>query len=131
MSQVETETSVITTEEPAEEWSAFTATAYTADCRGCTGITYTGIDVRHTQVNEEGRRIIATDPRVIAHDTAFDIRLVDGTIIAAISEDRGGAIKGARIDVLMATEEEALAFGRQEVQIRIINEGGDAEKGAD
>lgn len=112
------------TEEP--EWSVFTATAYTADCRGCTGITKSGLDVRHTQVDANGRRIIAVDPTVIPLGTALDIRIVNAEgsteIIEAVAEDIGGDIKGARIDVLMATEKEARAFGRQDVKIRIKTE---------
>ncbi|WP_213528764.1 3D domain-containing protein [Paenibacillus cisolokensis] len=114
----------MTYEEPAApepEWLTFEATAYTADCRGCIGITKTGIDVRQTQYHE-GRRVVAVDPREIPLGTALDIRLADGTVIEAIAEDTGGAIKGTRLDVLMATEEEAYEFGRQDVEVRIINE---------
>ncbi|WP_337102357.1 3D domain-containing protein [Paenibacillus sp. YIM B09110] len=110
------------TNAPEPDWRTFEATAYTADCRGCSGFTYSGIDVRQTQFNEDGRRIIATDPDVIAQGTVVEIRLADGSTYEAVAEDRGGDIKGARVDVLMATEKEALAFGKQDVQIRILNE---------
>jgi len=104
-----------------ETWRTFTATAYTANCRGCTGITKTGIDVRQTIVDEEGRRIIAVDPRVIPLGSRIDIR-IGSEIIEGVAEDIGGAIKGARIDVLMADYSEAVTFGRQDVEVRIINE---------
>jgi 3D (Asp-Asp-Asp) domain-containing protein len=104
---------------PSEpEWLTFTATAYVADCDGCIGITRTGIDVKHTQVDEEGRRIIAVDPDVIPLGTALDIR-IGNEIIEAVAEDTGGSIDGREIDVLMATEAEAIEFGRRDVQIRI------------
>jgi 3D (Asp-Asp-Asp) domain-containing protein len=98
------------------------ATAYTADCTGCIGITKSGVDVRHTTTHK-GRTVIAVDPAVIALGTAVDIRLDNGRAIEAIAEDTGGAIKGARIDVLMANESAALEFGRQDVEITILNEG--------
>lgn len=103
------------------EWLTFTATAYTADCDGCTGITAAGIDVRHTQVDESGRRIIATDTDVIPLGTTLEIR-IDDRVIQAVAADRGSAIDGREIDVLMATEGEALEFGRRDVQIRIVSE---------
>lgn len=102
------------------EWTTYEATAYTARCRGCTGITKSGIDVRRTIVNEDGRRIIAVDPKVIPLGTAVEIRLADGTVIEGIAEDIGSDIKGARIDVLHATKADAYEFGRQDVELRII-----------
>ena len=35
-------------------------------------------------------------------------------------EDRGGAIKGNKIDVYFNSHNEALAFGRKQLQIRVI-----------
>lgn len=45
---------------------------------------------------------------------------IDDRVIQAVAADRGGAIDGREIDVLMATEEEALEFGRRDVQIHVI-----------
>lgn len=106
----------------AAEWRTFEATAYIALCdTGCTGFTRTEYDVRHT-VEYEGRRVIAVDPKVIPLGTAVDMRLADGTIIEAIAFDTGGAIKGAKIDVLMAREADAWEFGRQAVEVRVVDE---------
>jgi len=102
-------------------WLTFTATAYTADCEGCIGITKTGIDVRNT-IYHENKRVIAVDPRVIPLGTTLEIRLADGTTFDAIAVDTGGAIKGARIDVLVEKKEDALEFGRQDVKVRILKE---------
>lgn len=119
----------VTPQEPQEPvWRTFTATAYVADCRGCIGITKTGFNVKHTQFDANGRRIVAVDPAVIPLGTALDIR-IGNEIIEAVAEDTGGSVKGTRIDVLMATEKEALNFGRQDVSVRIL--GGDTDKGAD
>ncbi|WP_397370350.1 3D domain-containing protein [Paenibacillus glycanilyticus] len=67
---------------------------------------------------------MAVDTDVIALGTALDIRIEnnEGTteIIHAVAADTGGSIRGKRIDVLMATEAEAIEFGRRDVQVRII-----------
>jgi 3D (Asp-Asp-Asp) domain-containing protein len=101
-------------------WHTFEATAFVALCdTGCIGITKTGIDVRNTTTHE-GKRIIAVDPTVIPLDTAVDIRLADGTTFEATAQDTGGAIRGNRLDLLVSTEERAWQFGRQTVQLRIM-----------
>lgn len=110
-----------TVETAQSQWRTFTATAYVADCTGCIGITKSGVDVRHTTTHK-GRTVIAVDPTVIPLGTAVDIRLASGEIIEATAQDIGGAIKGARIDVLMASKSAALEFGRQTVEIKIEEE---------
>jgi 3D (Asp-Asp-Asp) domain-containing protein len=106
----------------ASQWRDFTATAYTADCaEGCTGITKTGLDVKH-RTHYEGKRIIATDPSVIPLGTTVELRFKDGTLERAIALDTGGAIKGTLIDYLASDNASALQFGRQRIQIRIIKE---------
>lgn len=105
--------------ENPQEWRTFEATAYIALCdTGCSGRTRTGIDVRHTQYYE-GYRIIATDPDVIPLGSIVTVRLGNGYEFAAIALDSGGAIKGRRIDVLMANEDDAWDFGRQTVEVKI------------
>ncbi|ETT64922.1 hypothetical protein BSK66_07880 [Paenibacillus odorifer] len=59
---------------------------------------------------------------MIALGTAVEVRTADGSIIEAIALDTGGAIKGRKIDVLMADLDDAWDFGRQAVQIRILKE---------
>lgn len=70
-------------------------------------------------ITVDGRRVVATDPDVIAMGTALTIRLADGTEIDAIALDTGGAIKGHKVDVLMANLHDAKQFGRQAVEVRI------------
>lgn len=102
-------------------WQTFEASAYTADCpEGCSGTTATGIDVTRT-IYHAGKRIIAVDPSVIALGSTVEIKQADGTTFEAVSLDTGGAIKGAKIDVLVANEADAVQFGRQSVQVRVIN----------
>jgi 3D (Asp-Asp-Asp) domain-containing protein len=102
------------------EWQTFEATAYVALCdTGCIGITKTGIDVRNTTTHE-GKRIIAVDPSVIPLDTTVAIRLADGTTFEATAQDTGGSIRENRLDLLVSTEDKAWQFGRQTVEVRII-----------
>jgi len=108
-------------EDVVSEWLPFEATAYTADCLGCIGITKSGVDVRNTTIHD-GRTVIAVDPAVIPLGSAVEIRLADGTIIEGTAQDVGAAIKGARIDVLHAEYDDAIEFGRQAVEVRINNE---------
>lgn len=114
-------------DEPAESWRPFTATAYVALCdTGCTGITRAGYDVRDTQYYE-GYRVVAVDPDVIPLGSRFTVRLAGGYEFAAIALDTGGAIKGAKIDVLVADLDAAWDFGRQAVEVRIINNEEETE----
>lgn len=106
---------------PEPAWQTFEASAYTADCpEGCSGITSTGLDVTGT-IYHADKRIIAVDPSVIALGSTVEIKQADGTTFEAVSLDTGGAIKGAKIDVLVANEADAVQFGRQSVQVRVIN----------
>ncbi|MGN7387747.1 3D domain-containing protein [Sporosarcina sp. SAFN-015] len=100
----------------------FQATAYTAYCAGCSGITRTGHDLRKS-IYEDGRRVIATDPRVIPLGSIVRVTLADGTTFEAVASDTGGAIKGAIIDIAHETKAEALGFGRQTVEVRMIRRG--------
>jgi 3D (Asp-Asp-Asp) domain-containing protein len=107
-------------EAPAPVWQTFEATAYVALCdTGCIGITKTGIDVRNTTTHK-GKRVIAVDPSVIPLGSAVEIQLSDGTTFEATAQDTGGNIRGQRIDLLTETEKEARQFGRQRLQVRII-----------
>jgi 3D (Asp-Asp-Asp) domain-containing protein len=90
-----------------------TATAYTPYCAGCSGVTATGINVKANP----NARVIAVDPRIIPLGSKVYIEGL-GEFIAA---DTGGAIKGYRIDVLMASKHAALQFGRKQLKITILN----------
>lgn len=93
------------------------ATGYIALCdTGCTGITRTGIDVRNTP----SKQIIAVDPSVIPLHSKVKVSLPNGDVFYAIAEDTGGDIKGNRIDILFATYDEAVSFGKQNVTVTIL-----------
>lgn len=105
--------------EPVEEWITVEATAYTAFCDGCIGITKGGSNVLQTIYHKNGMRIIATDPSVIPLGTVVEIEGFDELFIA---DDIGGKIKGYKIDILMSTKQEAYQWGRREVKLRILEE---------
>lgn len=89
------------------------ATAYTAYCTGCSGITANGTDLR-TYPNQ---KVIAVDPRVIPLGTKV---WVEG-YGEAIAADTGGAIKGNKIDVFIPTDGQARNWGVRTVTVKILN----------
>ncbi|WP_064093403.1 3D domain-containing protein [Rossellomorea aquimaris] len=91
-----------------------TATAYTAYCEGCIGITKTGVDL----LANPDARVIAVDPSVIPLGSKV---YVEGFGYAR-AEDTGGAIKGNRIDIYMEKEKDALKYGVRDVTVKIIEE---------
>jgi 3D (Asp-Asp-Asp) domain-containing protein len=89
------------------------ATAYTAYCTGCSGVTATGIDLKANP----GMKVIAVDPSVIPLGSKV---YVEG-YGQAIAGDTGGAIKGSRIDIFMPNKSNALSFGRKSLQVTILD----------
>lgn len=100
-----------------KDWSAFEefeATAYCA-CPKCCGKWADGITALGTKAT--AKRTIAVDSKLIPLGSKVEIEGL-GTYIA---EDTGSAIKGKIIDIYFDTHEEALKFGKQKVNIRIIS----------
>ncbi|WP_102029290.1 3D domain-containing protein [Salirhabdus sp. Marseille-P4669] len=89
------------------------ATAYTASCEGCSGTTYTGIDL----ISNPNQKVIAVDPNVIPLGTKVHVEGY-GTAIAG---DIGSAIKGNRIDVFIPSESKADQWGVQTVEVTILS----------
>ena len=90
-----------------------TATAYTASCNGCSGITSTGIDLNANP----NQKVISVDPSVIPLGSKV---WVEG-YGEAIAGDTGGAIKGNKIDIYMPTYNDAINWGRKTVKVKILN----------
>ena len=90
-----------------------TATAYTAHCNGCSGITATGINLR----SNPQLKVIAVDPSVIPLGSKV---WVEGYGYA-IAGDTGGAIKGMKIDLHVPTKSAAYQFGRRQVKLKVID----------
>ncbi|MDW0110304.1 3D domain-containing protein [Sporosarcina aquimarina] len=89
------------------------ASAYTASCKGCSGITKTGLNLK----KNPGLKVIAVDPKVIPLGSKV---YVDGYGYA-VAGDIGGAIKGNRIDVFMASHSAAIKWGRKSVRVKVLN----------
>ncbi|ALS75531.1 hypothetical protein AUC31_10095 [Planococcus rifietoensis] len=89
------------------------ATAYTASCTGCSGITATGINLKANP----GLKVIAVDPSVIPLGSKVWVEGYGN----AIAGDTGGAIKGNKIDLFMPNRSDAIAFGRKQVKVKILN----------
>ncbi|MFF3024520.1 LysM peptidoglycan-binding domain-containing protein [Gottfriedia sp. NPDC057948] len=89
------------------------ASAYTASCKGCTGITATGINLKE----HPNTKVISVDPSVIPLGSKVN---VEGYGVA-IAGDTGGAIKGNRIDVFIPNKQDAINFGRKQVKVTILN----------
>lgn len=100
------------------KWLNFHATYYGKDCIGCSGVTATGISV-HKTIYFKGLRIVAVDPTIIPLGTIVEIKTPNERF-KAIAADKGGAIKGYRLDILVESERVSAQYGRHDVQLRII-----------
>ena len=90
-----------------------TATAYTPNCNGCSGITATGVNIK----SNPNMKLIAVDPNVIPLGSKV---WVEGYGYA-IAADTGGAIKGNKIDILVSSKSAAKNWGRKKVRIKVLN----------
>lgn len=88
------------------------ASAFTANCNGCSGVTSTGINLK----KNPDIKVIAVDPNVIKLGTKV---YVEGYGYA-IAGDTGGNIKGNKIDVFFSSTSEAYKWGRKNVTIKIL-----------
>ncbi len=96
----------------SEKEITVTSTAYTASCKGCSGITSTGIDLNANP----NQKVISVDPSVIPLGSKV---WVEG-YGEAIAGDTGGAIKGNTIDIYMPSYEDAINWGRKTVTVKIL-----------
>ena len=94
-------------------------TAY-CPCKKCCGPRAQGITASGRPVTYNGGRFVAADKAI-----SFNTKLVipgygDGQAVPVL--DRGGAIKGNRLDVYYPTHAEALQWGRQWVDVAVVVE---------
>lgn len=99
-------------EKPAGKTFSVTATAYTASCDGCSGITATGVNLK----GNPDAKVIAVDPSVIPLGSKV---YVEGYGYATAA-DTGGAIKGNKIDLFVPTKGEATNWGVRTVNVTIV-----------
>ncbi|MCY7755781.1 3D domain-containing protein [Bacillus haynesii] len=89
-----------------------TATAYTANDGGMTGVTATGIDLKANK----NAKVIAVDPNVIPLGSKV---YVEG-YGEATAADTGGAIKGNKIDVFVPSKSAAKNWGVKTVKVKVL-----------
>jgi 3D (Asp-Asp-Asp) domain-containing protein len=106
----------VVVEAPAPEWQTFEVTAYTA-----------GPESTGKQPGDEGYGITASGAPVRENYTlacppsmAFGTRLEIEVVGERVCSDRGGSIKEGRLDIYIEELKEARQFGRQRLQVRII-----------
>lgn len=99
-----------------------TATAYDLSFQSTgkrPGDRYYGLTASGTKVRPG---VVAVDPRVIPLGTKLYVQSLDGTkdYGFAIAEDKGGAIKGNKIDLFFETAQQVNQFGRRKVKVYIL-----------
>lgn len=87
--------------------------AYTPYCVGCSGVTASGVNVKSSQTYK-GYKIIAA-PKQFAFGTKMYIPGFGHAIVL----DRGGAITGNKLDLLVRTKSQAYAWGRKNVTVTV------------
>ena len=97
-------------EKHGESLGKFVITAY-CTCRICCGV-YSGRNRTASGTVPTTNRTIAVDTGVIPFGTKV---VINGQVYVA--EDRGGAIKGKRIDMFFYTHKEALRWGRRTMEV--------------
>lgn len=100
----------------------FNASYYGMDCVGCSGRTASGFNTKG-RTHYNGLRILAGDTSILPLGT---IVYVEGSAIGSfkgIVLDRGGAIKGNKLDILVGSEAESSGLGRQNVKVNVISYG--------
>ncbi|MER2063557.1 MAG: 3D domain-containing protein [Alkalibacterium sp.] len=98
-------------QEESGRWMSVEATAYSRNQASLSNFTFSGIDLR------ENSRVIAVDPNVIP----LGSRIFVPGYGEYIAGDTGGAIKGNRIDVHMEDLDAAWAFGRRQIDIKVLD----------
>ena len=93
-------------------------TAYTDDEESCApyndGFTASGLPVTHN-----GGRFVAADTKRLPFGTMVKVPgYADGEAVPVI--DRGGAIRGNRLDLFFPSRREALAWGVRWVDVEIV-----------
>lgn len=102
-----------TNNQQASKELTVTATAYTANDGGISGVTATGVDLN----KNPNAKVIAVDPNVIPLGSKV---YVEG-YGEATAADTGGAIKGNKIDVFVPNKSDASNWGVKTVNVKILN----------
>lgn len=92
-------------------------TAYSPDWRSC-GDSADGITASGYTVNTNASNLVAADTSILPFGTILTIPgYNNGWPVPVL--DRGGAIKGNRLDVLYPTHEQAIIWGKQWIEVTV------------
>ena len=108
----------IKTRSPQRKTMVMEVTAY-CPCKICCGPNAQGITASGRKISHNNGAFVAADTEVLPFHTRLSIpgyRL--GRIVPVI--DRGGDIKGNRIDVFFKSHQEATKFGRRVVPVTVM-----------
>lgn len=94
-----------------------TVTAYSPDARSC-GQWADGITASNKSIWTNGMKLVAADTRQLPLGTMLSIPGYDAGATVPVL-DRGGAIKGDRLDVLFPSHNEALQWGVKRLPVTI------------
>ncbi|MEM7625287.1 MAG: 3D domain-containing protein [Planctomycetota bacterium] len=92
-------------------------TAYSPDEQSC-GIWADGITASGYSVWTNGMKLVAADTKILPFGTIITVPGYNGGRPVPVL-DRGGAIKGYRLDVLYPTHERALQWGAQRLDVTV------------
>ncbi|CAN5346583.1 hypothetical protein BH09PLA1_BH09PLA1_25480 [soil metagenome] len=93
-------------------------TAY-CPCKKCCGPNAQGITASGKDISYNDGRFVAADTRNLPFGTKLIIEGYHNTQPVEVI-DRGGAIKGDKLDVFFPTHQEALEWGRQTIEVKIV-----------
>ncbi len=92
-------------------------TAYSPDERSC-GVHADGQTATLHSVWTNGMQLVAADTDLLPFGTLLSVPgYAQDSVVPVL--DRGGAIKGRRLDLLMPTHEQAMQWGRRELQVTV------------
>ena len=115
---------ILETVTPEVEWFEYVATAY-CPCEKCCGIwaTKRPLDENGEQIVYGATGIVLQQGVSVAADTSvhpMGTQLEIEGIGTYTVQDRGGAIKGNRLDVYFDNHADAAKFGKQTVRVRVV-----------
>lgn len=104
-------------EQPTVRTIMMEVTAYCA-CKKCCGPNAMGITASGLHVSYNAGKFVAADTSLLPFGTKLLIPGYDEAPVEVI--DRGGAIKGNKLDVFFASHQRALEWGRQTIPVTVM-----------
>lgn len=96
---------------------SMTVTGYSPDARSCPG-TDDGYTATNHSVWTNGMHLVAADTRVLPFGSMVSVPgYAEGDVVPVL--DRGGAIKGKKLDLLFPTHEIARQWGRKRIKVTV------------